>query len=73
MNPYLHSEDHFSNSLLIEIVQVLMYSMDQSEKLYQPVSNESLCNNLISEDSQESIDMNNWGHLEMISVRVSCF
>ncbi|POS84391.1 hypothetical protein EPUL_003124 [Erysiphe pulchra] len=68
MNPYLHTEDHFSNSLLTEIIQVLMYSIDQSEKLYQSVSNESMCNNLISEDSQDSIDMNNWSHLEMISL-----
>ncbi|RKF61516.1 putative mus7 mms22 family protein [Erysiphe neolycopersici] len=68
MDPYLHNEDHFSNSLLTEIIQVLMYSMDQNEKLYQSGSNESMCNNLINEDSQDSIDMNNWSHLEMISL-----
>ncbi|TQS36707.1 hypothetical protein Golomagni_02836 [Golovinomyces magnicellulatus] len=68
LDPYLHTEDHLSNLLLTEVFQVLIHSMDQTNRFHPSVSNSLLYNNVENEDSQESIDMNNWSRLEMISL-----
>ncbi|KHJ32870.1 putative mus7 mms22 family protein [Erysiphe necator] len=68
LNLNLHKENQFSDLILTEIIQVLMHSMDQTEKLYPMISNESVHSNFVNEDSQDSIDINNWSRLEMISL-----
>ncbi|RKF56176.1 putative mus7 mms22 family protein [Golovinomyces cichoracearum] len=68
LDPYLHAEDHLSNLLLTEVFQVLKNSMDQTNRFYPSVSNELVYNIIENWDSQESIDINNWSRLEMISL-----
>ncbi|KAI1005019.1 hypothetical protein K3495_g3198 [Podosphaera aphanis] len=68
MDPNLYNTGPLTDSLLKEVIQVLVNYMDQIDKLHPSILFEPTNYNYRNEDSQDSLDMANWGRIEMISL-----